>query len=266
MRTALTIAGSDSGGGAGIQADLKSFSANGVYGMSVITAITAQNTVGVEGVEDVSPKMVSQQLDAVLTDLPVDAVKIGMVSRTETIQIIKEKLEYYQPRWIVVDPVMISKSGHHLLHPDAKEALIQALIPLASVVTPNIKEAENLADASIESEEDMEKAARDIYDLGSKSVLVKGGHLTGDPTDILFDGDSVHKFPGDRMQTKNTHGTGCTLSSAIAAYLAQGDELTTAVEKGKQYIEGAIAHALDLGEGHGPTHHFYQWYTEEEKN
>jgi len=263
MKTALTIAGSDSGGGAGIQADLKTFSALGVFGMSVITAVTAQNTMGVFGVEDISPALIAKQMDAVFSDLPVDAVKIGMLSNAEAIRTIADRLRQYQPRNIVLDPVMISKTGYRLLQPDATAALIEQLLPLADVITPNLHEAGALLNREIRDIEEMERAAEALRRLGAKAVLVKGGHLDGEPVDILYDGETFTRFSGRRVQTNNTHGTGCTLSSAIAAHLARGCDLKTAVGRAKTYIQGAIENALDLGAGAGPTHHFHPWYGSE---
>ena len=266
MKKVLTIAGSDSSGGAGIQADLKSFSANGVYGMSVITAITAQNTMGVFAVSDLEPEIIKAQIDAVFTDIVVDAVKIGMVSKVSTIDVISEKLELYKPKNIVLDPVMISKSGYSLLKPESKSALIKKLIPLASLITPNVPEAEeileevNSAIKSIETVEDMEKAVKEMYKLGCKNVLLKGGHMQGDAVDVFYDGKEILHFTSNRINTKNTHGTGCTLSSAIAANLALGYCMRDAIKKSKEYITTAIKHSLDIGHGVGPTNHFYELY------
>lgn len=260
LRTALTIAGSDSSGGAGIQADLKSFSANGVFGMSVITAVTAQNTQGVLAVEDIHPEMIAKQIEAIFEDIAVDSVKIGMASRIETIETIVAGLKKYQARNIVVDPVMISKSGYHLLHPEAESKLASLLLPFAMVVTPNIPEAEVIACRKIASLDDMEEAARFIHNLGPKYVLLKGGHRSEDATDILFDGQVFHHLTSARIATHNTHGTGCTLSSAIAANLARGYTVIDAVVAAKEYITTAIRHALAIGKGVGPTHHFYALY------
>lgn len=267
MRNVLTIAGSDCSGGAGIQADLKAMSANGVYAMSVITALTAQNTMGVFQVEDVSREMVGAQLDAIFTDIEVHAVKIGMVSQVETIQIIAKKLAEYHPSNIVLDPVMISKSGYSLLQPRAQHTLIEALIPLATVITPNLPEAEVILQAitgvetKIQTLSEMETAACQLFSLGCKSVLLKGGHLEqGKATDIFYDGKQIHRFASERVPTKNTHGTGCTLSSAIAAELGRGESLPDAIAKAKQYITTAILHSLEVGHGVGPTNHFYELY------
>lgn len=261
MKHVLTIAGSDSCGGAGIQADLKTFSAQGTYGMSVITAVTVQNTQGVFGCQDISPEIIKGQMDAIFTDIAVSAVKIGMVSQIPTIYAIADKLEQYQPKNIVLDPVMISKSGFDLMQPEAKEALISRLIPLAYVITPNLPEAEVITGMQIKDLSAMEAAARAIHKMGAKHVLIKGGHLENDATDLLFDGTHVITLQSERIQTKNTHGTGCTLSSCIAANLAKGKSVEEAVRTAKAYITTAIAHALDIGKGVGPTNHFYELYT-----
>ena len=260
MKKALTIAGSDSSGGAGIQADLKTFAANGVFGMSAVTAVTAQNTQGVFAVEDISPEVIGQQIAAVFDDIAVDAVKIGMVSRIETIGVISEQLTRYKAINIVVDPVMVSKSGCHLLNPDAVKALIDQLLPLATVVTPNIPEAEIIAGMTISNLSDMEEAAARIFELGAQHVLLKGGHLLDQATDVLFDGGSMQRFYASRIPTVNTHGTGCTLASAIAANLAKGYPISEAIRLAKEYLTIAIAHSLAIGKGVGPTHHFYSLY------
>jgi len=260
MKKVLTIAGSDSSGGAGIQADLKSFSANGVFGMSVITAVTAQNTQGVFAVQDMDVDVIDKQIAAIFDDIEVDAVKIGMVSRCETIRAVAAGLTRYKPVNIVVDPVMISKSGYYLLKPDAVEAMASLLLPLATILTPNIPEAEEIAKMKITSLKDMEQAARIIYDLGPKYVLLKGGHREEDATDILFDGEKVHYLTSPRIDTNNTHGTGCTLSSAIAANLARGYNAYEAVSHAKEYITTAIKHSFPIGKGVGPVHHFYNLY------
>lgn len=266
MKKVLTIAGSDSCGGAGIQADLKSCSANGVYGMSVITAITAQNTMGVFAVQDLDEEIIKAQIDAIFTDIFVDAVKIGMVSKISTIDAISEKLELYKPKNLVLDPVMISKSGYSLLKPESKTALIKKLIPLASLITPNVPEAEEIlrevnADiTSIETVEHMESAAKELHKLGCKNVLLKGGHMQGEAIDVLYDGSEIIHFYSERIHTKNTHGTGCTLSSAIAANLALGFSMKDAIKNAKEYITIAIKHSLDIGHGVGPTNHFYELY------
>lgn len=258
---ALTIAGSDSGGGAGIQADLKAFSALGVYGASVITAVTAQNTRGVTGVADIPPDMVRAQLDAVFDDLRVDAVKIGMLSRVDTITEVAKALRRYRPRHVVLDPVMVAKSGDVLLQPDAISALSSELLPLATVVTPNLPEA--IALGGWEGEvtlESMPEIARTILNHGAGAVLLKGGHLQSEHSpDLLMTQEGSALFPGERIETKNTHGTGCTLSSAIAALLARGLPLHDAIREAKAYLAEAIRRAdeLEVGSGHGPVHHFH---------
>ena len=258
MKHLLTIAGSDSSGGAGIQADLKTFAAHGVFGMSVITAVTAQNTCGVTAVQDIAPDIITAQIDAVFSDIRVDGVKIGMVSRTESIHAIAEALKKWKPHVIVVDPVMISKSGYPLLQPEACDALIKELLPLATLLTPNLPEAEAICGLSIKTEQDMEKAAAHIINLGAKAVLVKGGHLEDRADDYLYNRKEGFWLPGTRIQTQHTHGTGCTLSSALASNLAKGMELTDAVKAAKAYVTIAIEHGIALGNGHGPTHHFVE--------
>lgn len=260
MKHLLTIAGSDSCGGAGIQADLKTFSALGTYGMSVINAITAQNTQGVQEVYNLPVGIVRSQLDSVLSDITVDAVKIGMLSSVEIIETVTERLSHYQPPNIVLDPVMVSKNGCRLLEEDASGALARNMLPLCDIVTPNIPEAEVLTGMKIVTSADIEAALGRIYSMGAKRVLIKGGHLPGDATDYLFDGCRIHTFPVARIQTKNTHGTGCTLSSAIAAFLACGLSAEAAVANAKEYVTAAIEHALTIGSGIGPTNHFYSLY------
>ncbi|TGE31703.1 bifunctional hydroxymethylpyrimidine kinase/phosphomethylpyrimidine kinase [Desulfosporosinus sp. Sb-LF] len=260
MKKVLTIAGSDCSGGAGIQADLKTFSAHGVYGMSVITAVTAQNTQGVFAVQDISRDVIAKQIEAIFEDIEVDGVKIGMVSQVQTIEVISEQLRRYKPQTIVVDPVMVSKSGYHLLNPEAESTLIKELLPLAMIVTPNIPEAEVMTKMSINTLKQMEEASKAIYQMGAKNVLLKGGHLEDDSTDILYDGREFSYFSTSRIATKNTHGTGCTLSSALTANLALGYHLNEAVSRAKEYITTAIQHSLAIGKGVGPTHHFYELY------
>lgn len=260
MKKVLTIAGSDSSGGAGIQADLKTFSAHGVFGMSVIAAVTAQNTKEVIDVQNISPDIIGKQIDAIFDDIEVDAVKIGMISEIECINVVSEKLRKYKPRNVVLDPVMVSKSGYSLMNPNSVETLIKELIPIVSVVTPNIPEAEIIANIKIETISDMEKAAKIIYNMGPKNVLIKGGHLTGDATDVLYDGKNFVYLKNERINTKNTHGTGCTLSSSIASNLALGMNIKEAVENAKKYITTAIEHSLSIGHGSGPTNHFYRLY------
>lgn len=259
---ALTIAGSDSGGGAGIQADLKTFAALGVYGTSAITSVTAQNTLGVAGVSDLDPEFVGLQVETVLSDIGADAVKTGMLSHSGIIKSVADQIRAFALDRLVVDPVMIAKSGHHLLVPEAREALVRDLMPLALVLTPNVHEAEVLTGRSIQNLQDMEKAARELVSLGPSHVVVKGGHLEGVATDILFDGQRLHYFRGERRMTRNTHGTGCTFAAAITAALARGSSVIDAVGEAKCYINTALAHALDLGQGHGPTHHLAGLYRE----
>ena len=257
MRTALTIAGSDCSGGAGIQADIKTMMANGVYAMSAITALTAQNTLGVTGIMEVSPEFLLKQLDAVFTDIPPDAVKIGMVSSGQLIMVIAETLQRYHAANIVLDPVMVSTSGSKLIDEGAVQILKEKLLPLATVITPNIPETEVLWGRAVTSEGDMEKAAADISDRYGTAVLCKGGHRQGDANDLLCAAGKMRWLKGRRVDNPNTHGTGCTLSSAIASYLAQGFSLIEAVRKAKEYIAGALEAGLDLGEGSGPLNHGY---------
>lgn len=259
-KTCLTIAGSDSSGGAGVQADLKTFSATGTYGMSVITAITAQNTVAVYDVLDLPGDIIRRQLEVVFEDIFPDGVKIGMVSSPEIISTIADTLENFKPKFVVVDPVMISKSGYYLLKPEAVETLKKRLVPLAYLLTPNIPEAEELSGIHIENVDDMKKAGQAIQQMGAKNVLMKGGHFTDTADDLLIleDGRAV-LLPQERIDSKNTHGTGCTISSAITSYLAQGNDVEQAVRLAKQYITGAIAASFSLGHGCGPVHHFYQF-------
>ena len=257
MRTALSIAGSDSSGGAGIQADIKTMSANGVYAMTAVTALTAQNTTGVTDILDSTPAFLSAQLDAVFTDIFPDAVKIGMVSSAELISVIAQKLRQYGARHIVVDPVMVATSGSRLLREDAVEALKTELLPLAEVATPNIPEAEILADMPICTPADMEAAARKISEQYGCAVLCKGGHDLNDANDLLWKDGAGYWFNGRRINNPNTHGTGCTLSSAIAANLAKGMALEDAVRRAKEYISGALAAMLDLGHGRGPMNHLF---------
>ena len=257
MKTALTIAGSDCSGGAGIQADLKTMLANGVYGMSAITALTAQNTTGVAAIMNVTPEFLGQQLDCIFTDIFPDAVKIGMVSDKDLIRMIAQKLRQYQPKHVVVDPVMVATSGARLIADDAVEVLQQELFPLATVLTPNIPEAEVLLGENIASKEGMEKAAEEIGRQYGCGVLCKGGHSINDANDLLYQDGKVTWFAGKRINNPNTHGTGCTLSSAIAANLAKGCDLAEAVRLAKEYISGALAAMLDLGNGSGPMNHGY---------
>ena len=255
MKKALTIAGSDSSGGAGIQADIKTMIANGVYAMSAVTALTAQNTTGVTGIMDVTPDFLKEQLDNIFTDIRPDAVKIGMVSSSGIITAIVEKLKEYDAENIVVDPVMVATSGARLISEEAIEALKAELLPIASVITPNIPEAEVLSGMSIKNEEDMIAASRAINLKYGCAVLCKGGHSINDANDLLTDGENIKWFYGKRIDNPNTHGTGCTLSSAIASNLAKGFSLEESVERAKKYISGALAAMLDLGKGSGPMDH-----------
>lgn len=254
MKTVITIAGSDSGGGAGIQADIKTMTANGVFATCAVTALTAQNTLGVKSIMESTPEFLADQLDCVFTDIYPDAVKIGMVSSVGLINTIGTKLRTYSAENIVLDPVMVATSGAKLISDGAIDALKSQLIPSATVITPNIPEAEVLTDMKIATPEDMETAAKAIYDEYGCAVLLKGGHQLNDANDYLYDGTG-RWFKGERIDNPNTHGTGCTLSSAIAANLAKGYTLGESVERAKQYISGALAAMLDLGEGSGPMHH-----------
>ncbi len=253
---ALTIAGSDSGGGAGIQADLKTFQALGVYGTSAVTAITAQNTLGVRAVHEIPTSVIADQIDAIAEDLGIDGAKTGMLSSAEIIGSVADRVRHWGFQAVlVVDPVMVAKSGDRLLREDAVHALRSQLLPLAAVLTPNIPEAEVLLGRRIETDQDVRQAARDILDMGPRAVVIKGGHRQGDPIDVLFDGDTFHLFGGRRIQTTSTHGTGCTFSAAIAAGLARGLLVREAVAQAKSYVATAIQRAGPLGRGHGPVEH-----------
>lgn len=257
---ALTIAGSDSGGGAGIQADLKTFAALGVYGTSAVTALTAQNTVGVQGIVELEPEFVALQIRSVTADIGVDAVKTGMLSSAAIISAVAAELRAMQVDKLVVDPVMVAKSGDRLLRSDAVEAMITELFPLALVVTPNLHEAAALIGMAVESPEAMYEAARRIKNLGARCVVVKGGHLEGAPMDLLFNEENFTEFINIRYDTPHTHGTGCTFASAIAAGLARGLSVKEAVALAKDYITGAIQEGLAIGKGRGPVHHFHNLY------
>ena len=258
MYTALTIAGSDSSGGAGIQADIKTMTANGVYAMSAITALTAQNTTGVTSIMEATPQFLAEELDCIFTDIYPDAIKTGMVASTELIEVIADKLTAYEAKNIVVDPVMVATSGARLISEDAISTLKSKLLPLAKVITPNIPEAEVLSEMQIKSEVDMEKAAEIICDRLGCSVLLKGGHQLNDANDLLWQKDEQATwFMGKRIDNPNTHGTGCTLSSAIASNLAKGYDLKTSVKYAKNYISGALAAGLNLGKGSGPMNHAF---------
>ncbi|MGM9552871.1 MAG: bifunctional hydroxymethylpyrimidine kinase/phosphomethylpyrimidine kinase [Faecousia sp.] len=257
MKTALSIAGSDCSGGAGIQADLKTMTMNGVYAMSAITALTAQNTTGVTGIMEVTPAFLKQQIDMIFTDIRPDAVKIGMVSSAGLIETIAERLRHYQADNIVADPVMVATSGACLLEADALDTLKRELLPLAAVITPNIPEGEILSGMHIQTEEDMTKAAKQIGDAYGCAVLLKGGHNVNDANDLLYANGALQWFRGKRIDNPNTHGTGCTLSSAIASNLAKGYDLETSVRRAKDYISGALSAMLDLGQGSGPMNHAF---------
>ena len=259
MRTALTIAGSDSSGGAGIQADIKTMITNGVYAMSAITALTAQNTTGVTGIMEVTPEFLGEQMDNIFTDIRPDAVKIGMASSVALIEKIAEKLKEYQAENIVVDPVMVATSGAKLISDDAIGTLKECLFPLATVLTPNIPEAKVLSDMDITTAEEMVEAAKKISETYHCAVLLKGGHQLNDANDLLYRDGGYRWFNGKRIDNPNTHGTGCTLSSAIASNLAKGYDLDTAVEQAKAYISGALAAMLDLGAGSGPMNHAFEF-------
>ena len=255
MKTTLTIAGSDCSGGAGIQADLKTMTMNGVYAMSAITALTAQNTTGVRAIQESEPDFLKQQLDAVFEDIYPDAVKIGMVASSELIRVIADRLRYYDAKNVVVDPVMVSTSGSALMKNDAVQTLIEELIPISALITPNVPEAEVLSGLTIETKEDMMTAAKQIGDNYHCAVLLKGGHSINDANDLLYANGEFIWFEGKRIDNPNTHGTGCTLSSAIASNLAKGFSLAESVQRAKEYISEALTAQLDLGKGSGPMQH-----------
>ena len=257
LKTALSIAGSDCSGGAGIQADIKTMTMNGVYAMSVITALTAQNTTGVKAIQESTPDFLQQQIDAVFEDIYPDAVKIGMVSSSELIHVIADRLSYYNARNIVIDPVMVASAGSSLMKQNAVQTLIKELLPISTLVTPNIPEAQVLSGMSIENKEDMIAAAKQIGDSYHCAVLLKGGHSINDANDLLYTEGELVWFEGKRINNPNTHGTGCTLSSASASNLAKGLTLTESVQKAKDYISGALAAMLDLGKGSGPMNHAF---------
>lgn len=257
MKTALSIAGSDSSGGAGIQADLKTMTLNGVFAMSAITALTAQNTTGVRSIEEVSPSFLKDQIDAVFEDIYPDAVKIGMVASSNLIKTIAKRLKYYNAKNIVADPVMVATSGSALLKTDAVETLAKEIFPIAAIITPNIPEAEILSSMKIENEKDMIEAAKKIENEYGCAVLVKGGHSINDANDILCKNGEIKTFTGKRIDNPNTHGTGCTLSSAIAANLAKGYSVEVSIQRAKDYISGALSAGLNLGKGSGPMNHAF---------
>ena len=257
MKTALTVAGSDCSGGAGIQADLKTMTMNGVYAMSAITALTAQNTTGVRAIQESTPEFLKQQLDAIFQDIYPDAVKIGMVSSCQLIRVIADRLKYYDAKNVVVDPVMVATSGSALMKNDAVQTLIEELLPISTLVTPNIPEAQVLSGLTIHTTEDMVTAAKQLGDRYHCSVLLKGGHSINDANDLLYANGELIWFEGKRIDNPNTHGTGCTLSSAIAANLAKGFTLAESVQRAKNYISGALRAMLDLGKGSGPMNHAF---------
>ncbi len=255
----LTIAGSDSGGGAGIQADLKTFTALRVFGMAAITSVTAQNTVGVTGVHDLPPEFVAEQIDDVARDIGVDAAKTGMLSSAAIVEAVADSVARNSITRLVVDPVMVAKSGDPLLQESARQAMRKRILPLAWLVTPNVPEAEVLAGVRITGTQQVEQAARNIHRLGARYVLLKGGHMEGEnAVDYLYDGQTIQTFSAPRIATRNTHGTGCTYSAAIAAYLARGCAIGEAVQRAKAYLTGAIQHSFPLGAGHGPLNHFWR--------
>lgn len=253
---ALTIAGSDSGGGAGIQADLKTFTVLGVYGMSALTAVTAQNTLGVHGIYNLPLEAIEKQIDAVVTDIGVNAAKTGMLSSASIIEVVASRIRDHKITNLVVDPVMVAKGGARLLEESAQNALIQHLLPLAAVITPNIPEAEVLTGQSIKSVQDMREAAKRIRQFGPRTVVIKGGHLEGDAVDLIFDGETFEEMHSPRISTRHTHGTGCTFSAAITAELAKDVPVIDAVKTAKDFITCAISDSLGLGHGHGPTNHW----------
>jgi hydroxymethylpyrimidine/phosphomethylpyrimidine kinase len=256
--TAMTIAGSDSGGGAGIQADLKTFAALGVYGTSALTAITAQNTIGVTGVHEIPTDIIAAQIEAIITDIGADAVKTGMLSSSAIVEVVAQELKRHRVEALVIDPVMVAKSGDPLLQQEAVEALRAKLVPLAAVVTPNIPEAEVLTGLKITSLDDMRLAAEKIIEMDARGVVVKGGHLAGPATDLFYDGSRFQEFTAPRIDTKNTHGTGCTFASAIAAGLARRLSVIDSVAQAKEYVTEAIRRCFPIGQGHGPLNHFYK--------
>jgi hydroxymethylpyrimidine/phosphomethylpyrimidine kinase len=263
MKTALTIAGSDSGGGAGIQADLKTFAALGVYGASAIVALTAQNTLGVFGIHEVPPDFVAAQIDAVLSDIGADAVKTGMLSSAAIVEVVAERLRFYGVSRLVIDPVMVAKSGDALLRPEAVGALKHLLLPLAHVVTPNLPEAEVLVGRELVSEAEIRSATEEIHALGPRYVVLKGGHRVGpEAIDLVFDGERFHELRAPRIDTPHTHGTGCTFAAATAAGLAKGLDALESLRQAKEYLAGAIAHAEPIGKGRSPVHHFYRLWRE----
>lgn len=261
IKLCLTIAGSDSGAGAGIQADLKTFAALGVYGCSVVTAITAQNTKRVDRVHELPADVVSAQIDSVFDDFKIEAVKTGMLATSEIVEAVALKLSQYEVKNLVVDPVMISKSGARLLKKEAEKALVESLLPLATIVTPNLFEAQALSGLKITSTETLNKAAQKVLSFGPKAVVIKGGHAEGAPVDLFYDGERFQEFEAQRVETKNDHGVGCTFSAAIAAFLAKGHNLRSAVGSAKEYVTEALKSSYSIGSGHGPVNHFFDFHT-----
>ena len=257
----LTIAGSDSGAGAGIQADLKTFAAIGVYGASVLTAVTAQNSIGVQDVRIMDEDIINSQIDSVLSDIGASAVKTGMLANSNIIKLVSKKIKEYKIQNLIVDPVMVSESGDALLEEDAVSSYVQDIIPKSVLVTPNILEAEKISKINISSEQDVEKAGKKILDLGAKNVLIKGGHFKGNfSVDFLFrNGTKIIKFKKDRVNTQNTHGTGCTLSAAIAAYMTKGESLEFSIRKSKEFLTNALKNSYSVGKGPGPVNHFFNF-------
>ena len=261
MKTVLSIAGTDPSGGAGVQADLKTISAHGVFAMNIITSVVAQNTSRVISILDMPDNMINDQIDGIFEDIQVDGVKIGMLNNSRIMTAVANKLKEYKPKNIVLDPVMYAKNGCPLMDEDSITTLIEEVIPLADLITPNIPEAEKIADMKINNLEDMKTASKKIVEQGAKAVLLKGGHSQGDAIDVLYDGENFFEYKTERIDTKNTHGTGCTLSASIASNLALGKPMDEAIKESKEYITNAIKYSLDLGKGHGPTNHFYKFFS-----
>ncbi len=260
MKKVLSIAGSDCSGGAGIQADLKTFAAHGVFGMSVIVSVVAENTSRVIGIQNITADMIEKQMDAIFEDIGADAVKIGMLPVPESMEAVAVKIRQYRPRIVVTDPVMYAKNGCPLMEENAIDTFIKTVLPVSDILTPNIPEAEKISGMKIASVKDMENAARKICSLGCRAVVVKGGHAEGSALDVLYDGKKFFYYDTERIATKNTHGTGCTFSSAVAAQMAKGKDIREAVSLAKDYVTAAIKHSLSIGKGNGPTHHFWQLY------
>ena len=257
---ALTIAGSDSGGGAGIQADLKTFASKGVYGMSAITAVTAQNTIGVQAVHNQPPDLVKLQIQSALSDIGADAIKIGMLANKEIITAVAETIQHYPQIPLIVDPVMIAKSGDLLLESNAISSLIEQILPLATIITPNLDEATAITGLKASNQDEMEAIACKLFEMGPRYVVIKGGHLDGPALDVLYDGKNFHSFVAERVDTRNTHGTGCTFAAAITAEVAKGSSIIDAVDRAKSYLTNSLVHSIPLGKGHGPVHHFHHLY------